>query len=262
MYDTTTQAFDIKWPVSQGTGRYKYRPSLLTIWHKDPEKRRGRVCRRGDDTCGWSTPNPTVKEWEDVKKLAKDQYSTIFEKQKALKEGASYASIRNEPEIFDAIYWAWRAIKRYYHYKPNAVVWQYQPNISHKEFIAMFDLATCPVDNLKHTFESIKNEDDFESFFLAVYRNYLRFHRPWYKHPKWHFWHWSLQFHPWQAFRRRYFDKCCKCGKRGFPKGVSAMGDWEGTRIWHDYCGDDKVQTAASSLQLVKDQSSRDTSHE
>jgi len=53
---------------------------------------------------------------------------------------------------------------------------------------------------------------------------------PW----RWHFWHWRFQFHPWQQLKRRWWDKCCVCGKRGFSG--SAIGNWDGNRIWHSTC--------------------------
>jgi hypothetical protein len=59
--------------------------------------------------------------------------------------------------------------------------------------------------------------------------------RPWYRHPKWHFWHWQLQVHIWQSFKRWAFDRCSKCGK-GFHWGESVIGDWSGKRIWHGAC--------------------------
>lgn len=57
---------------------------------------------------------------------------------------------------------------------------------------------------------------------------------PCYRHPRWHIRHWKIQFHPIQNLKRRYWDKCCVCGKRGFKS--SAIGDWNGTKIWHQEC--------------------------
>lgn len=62
----------------------------------------------------------------------------------------------------------------------------------------------------------------------------MRTTRKWYRHPKWNPRYWKLQFHPWQQFKRRYWDKCCECGKRGF-KGA-AFSDWDGTKRWHQEC--------------------------
>lgn len=51
MFDPLTVAFEIKrpWPTKGNTlGGYKYYPTLIRIWHKDP-------CKDGsDDSCDWS----------------------------------------------------------------------------------------------------------------------------------------------------------------------------------------------------------------
>lgn len=36
----------------------------------------------------------------------------------------------------------------------------------------------------------------------------------WRLHPRWHFWHWQIQVHPLQDFKRWAFSRCCRCGKR------------------------------------------------
>lgn len=72
----------------------------------------------------------------------------------------------------------------------------------------------------------------------VVYAWIVRKDRPWWKHPRWHFWHWRFQFHPWQDLKRRWWDKCCVCGKRGFRE--PAIGNWDGDKIWHASC-DHKV---------------------
>jgi hypothetical protein len=52
--------------------------------------------------------------------------------------------------------------------------------------------------------------------------------RPWYRHPRWHFWHWQLQIHPVQTFKRWAFTRCASCGGR-FPWGTSGWtNSWSG----------------------------------
>jgi hypothetical protein len=66
----------------------------------------------------------------------------------------------------------------------------------------------------------------------------LRAERPWYRHPRWHVHHWRIQVPLWQTFYRWAFERCSKCGGR-FGWGESVIGDWAGTRIWHDNCHQD-----------------------
>lgn len=72
-------------------------------------------------------------------------------------------------------------------------------------------------------------EQNAASFFGAIMGYILREQRYWWEHPRWHFWHWELQIHPAQTFKRWAFSKCCKCGK-GFKWGYSPMStSWNST---------------------------------
>ena len=48
--------------------------------------------------------------------------------------------------------------------------------------------------------------------------------RAWYKHPRWHIWHWRIQVHFLQALKRRLFSRCSRCGK-SFAWGYAPMSD-------------------------------------
>lgn len=226
MHDPKTVAFEIYLgPKTKKGGRY--RSPFITIWHNDPEIRS--LGCRSDDSCGWFSPPYTKEELAAIEKLARDQYDNIFSRQVAEREKKSYAYICYNQDAYGAVYWSWRALKAM-----GKKGWQYGNPLSAKELDAIYNLATNPVDNVQSTVTSIKNADGFKEFFLTVWRVYRRFKRPWYKHPRWHMHHWSIQFHPLQRLKRLFWDKCSVCGKRGF-KG-SAMGDWYGKKIWHQEC--------------------------
>ena len=80
-------------------------------------------------------------------------------------------------------------------------------------------------------------------FVWHVFRH--RLGRPWYRHPRWHFWHWQFQVHPWQTLRRWLFTRCAGCGRR-FAWGESPItNQWETpkpkfmrgeTGLYHDCC--------------------------
>lgn len=218
MYDPQTVAHQIRWPwrkyrrkSARNDFERRYREPLITIWHVDPEDRRGMIVRRGDDTCGWFTPPYPPEARDRIRKLGECQYSTIFGKQHATAEGKDYAYVCYEPSVYDAIYWAWRAIK---HEETKRGVWQYDPSPTAAEVAYIYGLASNPVDNLRMTVAEVKNAETCANFFVTVYHCYLRFHRPWWRHPRWHFWHWEFQVHPWQKFRRWAFSRCAGCGKR------------------------------------------------
>lgn len=50
--------------------------------------------------------------------------------------------------------------------------------------------------------------------------------RGWRLHPRWHVWHWRVQIHPLQAFKRWAFSRCATCG------GRFAAGDGVVTAQW------------------------------
>lgn len=217
MHDPMTVAHEIKWPWKNKHG---YRESIFTIWHVDPEK------DGTDDSCGWSRPKITDAERAYIKKAAQDQYSQLYARKEAIREGKDYANVCYNQDIHGVIYWLWR------HFSKGKIRWQYGKHLSNRELQYVYQLATNPVDN----FQGYKNNTlkEFEDFAMLVYKAYKAFKRPWYKHPRWHIHHWRIQFRPWQNFKLRHFKKCCICGKRGFKS--SPIGDWDGTRIWHQEC--------------------------
>lgn len=226
MHDPMTVAHEIY------LGRKKkknghYRSPLFTIWHVDPETRT--LGCRDDDSCGWFSPPYTQQEKEVMTKLAEEQYENIFAQTVAEAKGKSYAYICYDQEAYGAIYWCWRAIK-----SVGKKGWQYGQRLSAKEMDAIFSLSYSPTDNIQSNYKSIKGVDDFVQFFFTVWRVFRKVNRPWYKHPRWHIHHWRIQFIPWQNFKRRYFLKCCMCGKRGFKS--APMSDWDGTKRWHQEC--------------------------
>lgn len=231
MHDPMTVAHEITYPWKNKHG---YRSSIITIWHVDPEKRT--LGTRSDDSCGWSSPPYTEKEEQIIRKLAKDQYSSLFAKKIAYEEDKSYAYICYNQDCFGAIYWIWRAMKNKFNKK---VPWQYGVALSNKEYQYIFQLSANPVDNFQWHMRDImepgeKGMKAFEEFVMLLYRAFRGYYRPWYKHPKWHIRHWRIQFRPWQSFKRRWLDKCSKCGKRGFTG--AAYSDWNGTKIWCEKC--------------------------
>lgn len=88
-------------------------------------------------------------------------------------------------------------------------------------------LIEDPDDNLRHWFPGLSQED-------AIYRIKRIFgclrcrERRWWRHPKWHFWHWKIQIHPLQALKRWLWSRCAKCGRR-FPWGYAPISaGWGG----------------------------------
>lgn len=220
MHDPMTVAHEIKWPIKN---KYGYREPVITIWHIDPD------IRGDDDSCGYSFPKITDEERVMIRKLAHNQYGQLFEKDKAEIEHKSYAYICSNQDSYGVVYWSWRAIKHI-----GKKGWQYGKELSLSELQYVYNLYCCPNDNLKNSLNSIKTESDYANVLYLIFRCYKRYSRKWYQHPRWHIHHWRVQFNTFQKLKRRYWDKCSVCGKRGFKS--SANSDWNGTKIWHSEC--------------------------
>lgn len=246
MHDPKTVAFEI-YLGSKRKKNGQYKSPFITIWHNDPEKRT--MGTRSDDSCGWFSPPYSKEDKVKIDKLIKDQYGSLFAKKVAYEEQKSYAFICYNQDCFGAIYWMWRAMKNLFNKK---VAWQYGVGLSNKEFQHIYQLAHNPVDNFQWHLKGIMEPGEkgfkaFEEFCFLLYRSFRGYYRPWYKHPRWHIKHWSIQFHPIQNIKRRYWDKCCKCGKRGFKS--AAMSDWGGTKHWHQECDDSIKQPTSENPQ-------------
>jgi hypothetical protein len=252
MHDPCTVAFEIRrpWPRStsllkDGT-KWRYFPSIITIWHVDPETDAHKRGCRADDSCGWSTVPTTPEERERIRNMGEGEWSCLFGKRAATAEGKDYAYVCYEPTTYDAVYWAWRRIKR--ETARRRPIWKYgreRRYLSPAELERIYSLASNPVDNLQMTVAGVKNAEDCGAFFLTVYRCYLRFNRPWWKHPRWHVWHWRIQFHPWQTLRRWLFTRCAHCGKRFAYGGSPISHSWHSPKpgwfksevgLFHDEC--------------------------
>jgi len=204
-----------------------YRSPIITIWHVDPEK------DGTDDSCGWFIRSRHIDKilLEKVRKEVEFNFKHNY----WFNEGGypKFSVIGLTLEMYTKISW---------------VIFMHQNNGKpdrqrHKKFMQkhLFDIihfAENPTDSL---FSSItmqygveKPEERVSHFISIISADIMRKCRPWYQHPKWHIHHWKIQFHPFERLKRRYWTKCCVCGKRGF-KG-SAYGDWSGTKIWHPEC--------------------------
>lgn len=151
MHDPMTVICDIPNPFlprySWGK-RWKDRPSLVTLWHVDPEK------RGDDDSCDWF-----------------NHRRPLTDKEEALQE-------------------------------------------------AMYDMETL-LDNRPHYPDSPEHKA-FQTMKRAVARLLAPPPRAWWKHPRFHLWHWKFQVHLIQHLKRWLFSRCATCGK-GFSWGYAPV---------------------------------------
>ena len=229
MHDPMTVAFTIKLPwyhtTKMGKSDYRYWEDFITIWHVDPEK-------GGEDSCGWSTPPLTELDRKVLASLvASDAYEMTFSSGSVPEQGVVLNPEYNYHQLAPgnslalvACAWLLIAKEKAHLTGHDHGGWRRLDRLSTREWWNVVQLALYPPDNLRASLcdPGRPREEQVEGFLRCVLRAYNRFYRPWYRHPRWHFWHWHLQIHPLQTFKRWAFSRCCKCGKR-FRYGESPV---------------------------------------
>lgn len=213
MHDPLTVAFEILNPFRvRVVGKQKMRDPLVTIWHRDPES------DGSDDSCGWYCPKISREQRKKIIKLARDERDFMV---------GDLGYMMNPIEL---IYWIYRLLAWRLHGR--------RESLTYKETVLCLDLAINPTDNLRwHCQAALENPEEFETLFLLVYRQYLRLHRPWWKHPRYHLHHWRIQIHPLQNLKRFIFKRCAACGKR-FPWNYSPI--LSNSKTFHHKCYHDR----------------------
>lgn len=208
VHDPLIVAFEIKNPFRvRKIENHTFRDTWITIWHCDPES------DGTDDSCGWTYPNIPEEKHELLSKLATEERDFMV------------GDLGYLMSPYELIYWIYRLIAWRLHNRES---------LNHKEMVECMDLAINPGDNLRwYCQAALENPDEFERLFFMIYRQYLRLHRPWWKHPRWHIHHWRIKIHPLQNLRRFLFERCATCGKR-FSWGYAPISN--GSEVFHHEC--------------------------
>lgn len=247
MHDPSTVAFEIYiGPKKKRNGHY--RSPLITIWHNDPET------DGTDDSCGWfirlrhadrNIYEKIVREFEsEWDRTFKGENGHVYNCGWFNREGENILSV--QAIVFNMYLYASKIVFNPYDRISPSKAWdkawafmnKYRAQITYfaennrdsmrDKIVRKFEIG-CDVE-----YTPEKRVEMIRDCANIVYTDILRKIRPWYKHPRWHIHHWRIQFPLLQQLKRRYWDKCSVCGKRGF-KGA-AIGDWSGKNIWHEEC--------------------------
>lgn len=210
--------------------KFAWRSPLVTIWHVDPET------DGSDDSCGYSYPRIAKGLRERAEKIAASEWDFMF---------GRYAYKYQQPSAHEVVYalWkiiAWRMFKR--------------RSLNLHEFQEIADLAANPTDNLRAVvFDAARSPEQARRLGALMLRCYVRLHRPWWRHPKWHVYHWQVQIHFTQKLKRWLFSRCKGCGKR-YQWGYSPISaNWHGKGprwfrsedSYHSECRASRIQAAA-----------------
>lgn len=231
MHDPSTVAFDIKYPWKSRPSKHwpnGYRSTFITIWHEDPET------DGTDDSCGWFK-RARHGDKAVLEAIRKDfefnwdpDYGGWFKK-----DGSPALSV-----IAITIDMFWSAANAHFR-SDGRTNWRRSRKFLNRHLLDIIHFAENPTDSMHPAivgrYGIAPRADRIASAASVVYGCILRWTRPWYRHPRWHVWHWRLQVHPWQKIRRRLFDRCAECGGH-FGWNESPIGTWGGDRIWHSRC--------------------------
>jgi len=224
MTDEEKSRCDRHWPEG-------YRESFITIWHKDPER------DGSDDSCGFTYPKLTKKQIERLHNVAwsESRHPHFLACKSKEWSGTNIEAVSLYEGMVLLVVEALNIkvgmdfVRRY------AV-----RSIHHADCVNPGGIF-CFLPGYHTNFEEDTEErrqEHFRGILCGVARGVLYELRPWYKFPRWHFWHWRFQIHPWQSFKRWAFDRCAKCGKE-FHWGESVIGNG-GNRVWHNQCDGSK----------------------
>lgn len=223
MHDPLTVAWQVPNPFARPydwkSSRWRDRPALVTIWHVDPER------DGSDDSCGWSYPRASEADLAWARAEAGREWDLWF--------GDRYAACNlHRGGDLSVLTAAWTTARR------HATGKNCRSGLTAWEVSEILDLVSNPVDNLLAACRGARESaKDFEHLLLSALRCYRRAARPWWRHPRYHVWHWRLQVHFLQSLRRRLFTRCLSCGGRfKVGDGVCTSSGWEcAPRRWFEW---------------------------
>jgi len=141
--------------------------------------------------------------------------------------------------------------------------WAY-PHLTPAERAWVRNLIYRPDDNLQSWFGGAQDHDERVWRLGRTIRLYKSLRRPWWRHPRWHVWHWRLTIYPVLNLKRWLWSRCMGCSQR-FPFGsapVSSGWDTPGPRwfrgetsLYHDACWRDthqKPPARSASAELLE----------
>jgi len=208
MHDPMTLIWSMKWPkwlirAASILGiQLKTYTSLLDIWHIDPET------DGTDNSCDWFGGRKlSDSDKKIVESLVQDDQSDHYLRSQSVLDSGVVMNPKYQYKrmpaglMYPLVFGVWRTI-----------AWRRdrRESVSPKELAHILDLASNPVDNLQSLLVNndgyLKDDDErVREFIRVVMGNYIRFHRPWYRHPRWHIHHWEINIPFMQNLKRWLF---------------------------------------------------------
>lgn len=225
MHDPMTVAFEI--------GRF------ATIWHVDPET------DGSDDSCGWfmRSRHGDKKTLDCIARRFEHDFDRVFRSEGGTAYLCGLFAPNGEPHFSVpgvALNLFFMAACEHFSSDGHSN-WKKARRWMQRNLFDILHFAENPTDSLYDSltrkfeigcgeaYTPKSREDRIRQLASVIYGWILRADRPWYRHPRWHFWHWKVQIHPLLSLKRWLFSRCCKCGK-GFRWSESVCSNsWHGT---------------------------------
>ncbi len=219
MHAPETLAFSIRrpWPQRSSLDQRPYYPDMINIWHIDPET------DGSDDSCGW------FKRARHGDKAVLERIRAEFEFNWDAEFGSWFFPDGRPRLSVSAITLNMFHRAAYEFYGKS---WNKAAAFMRRHLSELLLFAENPIDSLDGSitmkYGPQRRDEKIADFASTVYGWILRAEQPWWRHPRWHFWHWQIQIPALQAFKRWAFSRCAGCG-RGFPWGYAPISDgWGG----------------------------------
>lgn len=199
-----------------------YRNTFITIWHVDPEK------DGSDDSCGYGYVRLTKMQIEKLRNACwHEAHNPHFLCCSKKEWDGTYAEAESLHR--GLVLLVCRALRIRITFDEAS---KYAAESTHIIDCGKTGNEFCFLPGYHSNSEKDREsdrEDQFLQLLCGVARNIITDRRPWWKHPKWHFWHWKIQVHALTHFKRWAFSRCSKCGK-GFSWGYAPVtNSWNGT---------------------------------
>lgn len=232
MHDPMTVAFTIRYPWRKYGRRAKtafdreYREPFITIWHVDPET------DGSDDSCGWfmRAKHGDKTTLDRIIKRFESDWDRVFISEETSRQYlCGLFAPSGKPHLSPlgiTLNLFFLAAIEHLGSRDRAMRWLSR-NMAE---IALFAENTTDslFDKITQKFgDDGRREERVRGFAVIVYGWLLRESRPWYRHPRWHLWHWQLQVHPWQNLRRFMLTRCEGCGRMFAYGEAPTASSWD-----------------------------------
>lgn len=220
----------------------------ITLWHVDPEK------DGSDDSCGWFM---RARHGDDkVLKKIKQDFAFAWD------HGVPFGWFN---ENGDPMYSTQAIVVGMFLLAANNTFGHWSGRSERFLRKHAFRILHFAENNCDSLFDAINQtygrdgdkEHRIEHMASCVYSWILRADRAWYRHPRWHFWHWKVQINPLLSFKRWAFSRCEKCGGRFKWNESPCTYSWNGKgprwfrsepHIHHMDCGGSGVVQGAQVM--------------